>query len=140
MASVFTRILAGEIPGRFVWKDEHCFVITTINPIKPGHALVIPRREIDHWLDVPPELSRHLFDVAQTIGRAQMQVFHPKKVGLSIVGLEVRHVHLHVIPIDGAEDMDFARAEKSPDPKALDAAATRLRAALKGMGFPQSAA
>lgn len=134
MATVFTRILNGEIPGRFVWKDDDCFAILTINPIRPGHVLVISRREIDHWLDVPAELSRHLFDVAQTIGKAQMAAFRPAKIGLSIVGLEVRHVHLHVIPIDGAQDMDFARAEKSPDPKALDAAASRLCAALRAAG------
>jgi len=133
MASIFTRILKGEIPGRFVWKDEHCFAILTINPIRPGHTLVISREEIDHWLDVPPELSRHLFDVAQTIGKAQMRAFSPAKVGLSIVGLEVRHVHLHVIPIGDASHVDFKNAEKNPDPKALDAAAERLRTALKGM-------
>jgi histidine triad (HIT) family protein len=134
MPSVFTRILNGELPGRFVWKDEQCFAILTINPIRPGHALVIPRREIDHWLDVPGELSRHLFDVAQTIGKAQMQAFRPAKVGLSIVGLEVRHAHLHVIPIDSIEDMDFGRAEKSPSPAALDDAANRLREALRKLG------
>ena len=134
MASVFTRILDGAIPGRFVWKDEHCFAILTINPIRPGHAMVIPRREIDHWLDVPPDLSHRLLDVAQTIGRAQMQAFRPERVGLTIVGLEVRHVHLHVIPIDSIADMDFARADRSPDPRALDDAAARLRAALRELG------
>ena len=134
MASVFTKILEGSIPGRFVWKDERCFAILTINPIRPGHALVIPRDELDHWLDVPADLQHHLIDVAQTIGKAQMQAFHPTKVGLTIVGLEVRHVHLHVIPIDAISDMDFARADKSPKPDALDAAANKLRAALKALG------
>ena len=133
MASIFTRILNGEIPGRFVWKDEKCFAILTINPIRPGHTLVISREEIDHWLDVPPDLSRHLFDVAQKIGKAQMRAFSPAKVGLSIVGLEVRHVHLHVIPISNASHVDFKNADQNPDPKALDAAADRLRAALKEM-------
>lgn len=134
MASIFTRILAGEIPGRFVWKDEHAFAILTINPIRPGHTLVIPRREIDHWLDVPPDLQRHLIDVAQTIGKAQMAAFKPTKVGLTIVGLEVRHVHLHLIPIDSIADMSFDHAEKDPKPAALDEAAARLKAALSAMG------
>jgi histidine triad (HIT) family protein len=134
MASLFTKILEGQIPGRFVWKDERCFAILTINPLRPGHTLVIPRQEIDHWLDVPADLRNHLFEVGQTIGKAQMQAFRPTKVGLTIVGLEVRHVHLHVMPIDAIQDMDFARADKDPKPEALDAAATRLRAALKAMG------
>ncbi len=139
MPSVFTKILDGAIPGRFLWKDEHCFSILTVNPIQPGHCLVIPRTELDHWLDVPAELARHLFDVAQTIGKAQMQAFQPVKVGLSIVGLEVRHVHLHLIPIREARHMDFANAEKSPAPAALDDAAAKLRAALRAMGCKQVA-
>lgn len=134
MPSLFTRILDGAIPGRFVWKDEKCFSILTINPIQPGHCLVIPRQELDHWLDVPAELSRHLFEVAQVIGKAQMAAFRPEKVGLSIVGLEVRHVHLHLIPIREAKHMDFAHADKNPSPAALDDAAARLRTALKALG------
>ena len=134
MPTLFTKILTGEIPGRFVWKDEQCFAILTINPIQPGHCLVIPRQEIDHWLDVPADLSRHLFATAQTIGKAQMAAFRPEKVGLSIVGLEVRHVHLHLMPIREAKHMDFANADKNPSPAALDAAAAKLRAALRAMG------
>ncbi|MBM4014264.1 MAG: HIT family protein [Planctomycetes bacterium] len=134
MPTLFTRILDGAIPGRFVWKDERCFSILTINPIQPGHCLVIPRQEIDHWLDVPVDLSRHLFDVAQVIGKAQMAAFRPEKVGLTIVGLEVRHVHLHLIPIREPKHMEFANADKNPSPAALDDAAARLRAALKALG------
>jgi histidine triad (HIT) family protein len=134
MATIFTRILNGEIPGRIVWKDEQCFALMTINPIQPGHVLVIPRQEIDHWLDVPDALRDHLFRTAQTVGRALMRAFRPLKVGLSIVGLEVLHVHLHLMPISRPEHMEFARAERNPDPKALDAAAEKLRAALREMG------
>jgi histidine triad (HIT) family protein len=134
MPSVFTKILEGSIPGRFVWKDEQCFAILTINPIRPGHVLVIPRQEVDHWLDLPAGLQHHLFDVAQTIGKALMQAFRPTKVGLTIVGLEVRHVHLHLIPIDAIADMDFARADKDPKPEALDQVATKIRAVLKALG------
>lgn len=134
MSTLFTRILAGELPGRFVWKDERCFALLTIQPIQPGHCLVIPRQELDHWLDVPADLAHHLLDVAQTIGKAQMAAFSPVKVGLSIVGLEVRHVHLHVIPIREAKHMDFAQADPKPTAAALDAAATKLRGALRTMG------
>ena len=98
------------------------------------------RRRVDAAQVISPELSRHLLDVAQTIGKAQMAAFQPVKVGLSIVGLEVRHVHLHVIPIREAKHMDFANAEKTPSPAALDEAAAKLRATLKSMGRREVAA
>ncbi len=134
MPSPFTRILRGELPARFVWKDERCAAFLSINPLRPGHVLVVPRDEIDHWLDVPADLRDHLFGVAQSIGRALQDEWKPEKVGLVIVGLEVRHAHLHVVPIWGMADLDFARAEKNPSPAALDEAATRVRAALRRQG------
>jgi histidine triad (HIT) family protein len=134
MPSIFTRILTGEVPGRFVWKDEQCFAILTTNPLQPGHLLLIPRLELDDWLDVPQALRDHLFGTAQVLGQALKQAFKPVKVGLAIVGLEVRHLHLHLIPISAPEHMDFARAERSPDPLALDAVAAQVRAALKALG------
>lgn len=138
MPSVFTRILRGELPGRFVWKDEHCAAFLSINPLRPGHVLVVPRAEIDHWLDLPAPLRDHLFGVAQFIGRALQDEYEPQKVGLTVIGLEVRHVHLHVVPIDSIGDMDFARADKHPVPAALDAAALRVRAALRRLGCAQA--
>ena len=99
MPTLFTRIIDGEIPGRFVWRDSQCVVFLTIAPMRPGHALVVPRAEIDHWLDLDDVLAAHLTKVAQTVGRAQMTAFSPARVGLIIAGLEVPHTHLHVIPI-----------------------------------------
>jgi histidine triad (HIT) family protein len=134
MPSLFTRIIAGELPARFVWKDEHCVAFLTVNPLRPGHVLVVPRQEVDHWLDLPAPLRDHLFGVAQEIGRAVQAEFKPAKVGLVIVGLEVRHVHLHLSPIDAINDLDLARADKNPSPASLDAAAARVRAALRRQG------
>ncbi len=130
MPSIFTRILNGELPGRFVWKDDKCFAILTAQPIQPGHVLVIPRQEIDDWVDLPDDLRDHLFATAAVIGKALMKEFQPTKVGVAVVGLEVRHVHLHLIPISAPEHMEFARADKNPDPRALDQVAERLRKAL----------
>jgi len=73
MASVFTKIIRGELPGPFVWKDETAIALLTRNPIKPGHTLVVPRREVDHWLDLEPALAEHLTRVAQGVGRARPQ-------------------------------------------------------------------
>lgn len=131
MASIFTRIIAGELPGRFVWEDEQCVGMLTINPLRPGHTLVIPRVEVDHWLDLDPSLTQHLMAVAQTIGKAQMQVFRPTKVGLIVAGLEVPHVHLHVFPVHSLADFDFTRADKNPAPAAQDRVAEQLRSALQ---------
>lgn len=134
MASVFTRIIRGELPGRFVWRDEACVAFLSISPLRPGHTLVVPVEEIDHWLDCPAPLAGHLMDVAQRVGRAQLRAFGPKRVGLVIAGLEVAHTHLHVVPIETEADLHFAHAELDPDPAALDRAAQTLRAALAGQG------
>lgn len=134
MASLFTKIIRGELPGRFVWRDERAVGFLTVAPLRPGHTLVVPIEEIDHWLDVPPELMQHLTAVAQKIGQSIQETFRPEKVGLMIAGLEVRHVHLHLVPIHSLGDLDFAKADAKASPEALDAAAARLRAALREAG------
>lgn len=137
MASVFTRIIRGELPGRFVWKDDRAVAFLTIAPIRPGHTLVVPREEIDHWLDLPPELASHLTGVAQTVGKAIQQAFQPVKVGMVLAGLEVPHVHMYVTPIWKLDDLNFANQDPNPDPEELDAAAEKIRQALRAMGAPQ---
>ncbi|HEU5085145.1 MAG TPA: HIT family protein [Acidimicrobiales bacterium] len=134
MATVFTKIIDGELPGRFVWRDDRCVGFLSINPLRQGHALVVPIAEVDHWLDVDPELNAHLVRVSQIIGQAQMAAFSPTRIGLMIAGLEVPHVHLHVVPIDGVHDMDFANAARDPDPTQLDAAREAIVSALRDQG------
>lgn len=139
MASLFTKIIEGDIPGRFVWRDPDVVAFLTINPIMPGHTLVVPAAEVDHWLDLEPALAARCMEVAQVVGQAQMRAFAPNRVGLIIAGLEVPHTHLHVIPIETEGDLSFAKADPSPDPASLDEAAQRLRAALRDMGRPEVA-
>ncbi len=134
MPTLFTRIIAGELPGRFVWKDPQVVAFLTIAPIKPGHVLVVPRQEIDHWLDVPPDLLNHLMGVAQTVGKAINTALSPTKVGLMLAGLEVLHCHVHLVPIDALHDLDFKRADANPLPEDLDAAAAAIRTALRAQG------
>lgn len=133
MPTIFTRIIDGDLPGTFVWKDERCVAFLSINPLQPGHTLVVPREEIDHWLDCPADLRDHVFDVSQQIGQAIEQVWHPEKVGLMIAGLEVPHMHVHVVPIWGVRDLDFANAG-SATREELDDAAGKLRASLVAAG------
>jgi histidine triad (HIT) family protein len=139
VASLFTKIIRGELPGRFLWRDERAVAFLTIAPLRPGHTLVVPIEEIDHWLDAEPELMQHLTLVAQKIGQAVQRTFEPEKVGLMIAGLEVRHVHLHVVPIQSLGDLDFAKADANASPAALDAAAERLRRALREAGHREVA-
>lgn len=139
MATIFTRIIRGELPARFVWKDDLCVAFLSIHPLRPGHTLVVPRAEVDHWLDLEPPLLKHLFTAAQSIGKALQEAFQPTKVGLMIAGLEVPHVHLHLVPIDDVHDLDFARQDPNPDPAAMDRAAERIRAALRKLGYAQVA-
>ncbi|GIW42948.1 MAG: HIT family protein [Candidatus Binatia bacterium] len=139
MASVFTKIIRGELPARFVWKDEHCVAFLSIHPLRPGHTLVVPREEIDHWLDLPQPLLAHLTVVSQKIGRGLQKAFRPTKVGLMLAGLEVPHVHFHVVPIDSVYDLDFARQDLHPKPEDLDRAADQIRRALQELGFTEVA-
>ena len=130
MATLFTKIIEGEIPGRFVWRDDRAVAFLTIAPIAHGHTLVVPIEEVDHWIDLEPDLAAHLMELSRRVGQAQMRAFSPRRIGLIVAGLEVPHCHLHVIPIDSEADLSFARADHSPDPARLDAAADALRAEL----------
>jgi histidine triad (HIT) family protein len=134
MPTIFTRIIEGELPGRFVWRDDVCVAFLSIAPLKAGHTLVVPRAEVDHWIDLDPDVNAHLMRVAQQVAAAQQRAFSPQRVGLMIAGLEVPHVHLHVVPIDGMMDLDFGNVDPEPDPAGLDAAADALRAALRDTG------
>ena len=134
MSTLFTRIINGEIPGRFVWKDDVAVAFLTIGPLTEGHTLVVPRQEVDRWTDVPTELLTRLTTVAQTIGQAQVEAFGSARAGLTIVGFEVEHLHLHVWPVNSMADYDWSRVDHNPDPAMLDANAERLREALRSAG------
>ena len=134
MASVFTRIIAGELPGRFVWRDEHVVAFLSIAPLSPGHVLVVPVEEVDHWLDLAPELWARVSEVALHIGRAVDDAFDPPRVAQIIAGFEVPHVHVHVFPAADLDAIGFANADPSPRAEDLDDAAERIRAALRTRG------
>jgi histidine triad (HIT) family protein len=134
MSTLFSRIIAGEIPGRFVWRDDRCAAFLTIAPLAPGHVLVVPVTEIDHWIDLPPDLLGHVMDVSRTIARVQQEVFGPTKVAVLVVGEEVPHAHVHLVPFTRLDQLDFANAEVDPSPEDLDAAAERIREGLRAAG------
>jgi len=120
MATIFTRIIDGEIPSRMIHSDDTCVSFLDVRPAAPGHALVVPRAEVDQWTDLDPNIASHCMLVAQRVGQAQKSVFSPARIGLLIAGFEVPHTHLHVIPINSMAPFDLANADTSPDPNALD--------------------
>lgn len=133
MASIFSKIIAGDLPGNFIWRDDKVVAIMTIAPIRAGHVLVIPVDEIDHWDDMPAALANHCLDVSRSIAKAMKSVYDCRRVSLQIVGLEVPHTHLHLVPINTMDDTSFAKASQaSPDDLAQEA--RRLREALTAMG------
>jgi diadenosine tetraphosphate (Ap4A) HIT family hydrolase len=134
MSTVFTKILSGQWPGHFVYRDQSCAAFLSINPIRPGHTLVVPVLEIAHWVDLPSQINAHLMTVAQKVGKAQMEVFRPQRIGMMIAGFEVPHTHLHVVPISSEGQLSFAHAARSVDQVELAAIATRLSDAVAALG------
>lgn len=134
MATLFSKIIAGEIPGRFVWSDPEVVAFLTIGPLTDGHTLVVPRQEVDRWTDAEPELLQKLTAVAQAIGQAQVAAFSSARAGLTIVGFEVEHLHLHVWPVNSMADYDFGTVDNNPDPARLDQNAEKIRVALRAAG------
>lgn len=137
MASVFTRIIDGELPGRFVWRDETVVAFLSINPITPGHTLVVPRAEVDHWLDLDAPVWQRCSEVTLEVGRAIQRAFDPPRVGQAIAGFEVPHTHIHVLQLNDLSDLSFAKAQADPDPAMMDDAAERIRTALRDAGHDE---
>jgi histidine triad (HIT) family protein len=138
MSTVFTKIIDGELPGRFVWSDDRAVAFLSINPLAPGHTLVVPREEVDHWVDADPALLAHLTAVSHAIGEAVRAVYDPPRVGLLVAGFEVPHLHLHVFPAADMAAFDFANAARTVDPVEQDRHRDALREALRAAGHGAS--
>lgn len=134
MTTVFSRIVAGELPARFVWSDDDVVAFLSANPLGPGHTLVVPREEVDQWVDASPELFAHVTAVAHAVGDAVRAVWAPPRVGLLVAGFEVPHLHVHVFPAAGMGAFDFAHAARTTDAAEQDGHAEALRTALRAAG------
>ena len=109
MASIFTRIIEGEIPCYKIAEDEHFFAFLDIAPMAKGHTLVVPKTEIDKAFDLPAEIIGKWLVFAQPIAKAIERSFNCDRCGVSIIGLEVPHAHMHLVPINGSDDLNFTR-------------------------------
>ncbi|QAU51680.1 HIT family protein [Corynebacterium pelargi] len=131
--SVFSKIIAGELPGRFVYRSEDVVAFLTIEPLAYGHVLVVPVQEVDRWTDLDPQLWTRLSQVAQEIGQAIIKAFDAPRAGFIIAGFDVPHTHIHVFPTSQMGDYDFSQAMgmNETDPALMDDAAQRIREALE---------
>lgn len=128
--SIFSKIIAGEIPAHKVAENADFLAFLDINPLVMGHVLVIPKKEVDYIFDMDDELYAGLTLFAKQVAGGIKKAFPCKKVGVAVVGLEVPHTHIHLIPINQVSDMSFAREKLNPTQEELSAAAAKIREAL----------
>ena len=134
MATVFSMIINGDLPGRFVYEDDEIVAFLTIEPMTQGHTLVVPRAEVDNWQDLDPALFGRVMSVSQKIGKAVCAAFETERAGVIIAGLEVPHLHVHVFPARNLTDFGFANVDRNPSPESLDEAQAKIKAALAALG------
>lgn len=115
MASVFTKIIAGELPCYKIYEDESVFSFLALDQVNLGHTLVICKQEVNHWTEVPPDVYAHLHQVSQKIGKAVLKASEAPRVGQMVAGFEVPHYHLHLIPAWSIPDLDFKKAQRRPE-------------------------
>ncbi len=132
MASIFTRIIEGEIPCYKLFEDDRVFSFLDINPVSMGHALVIPKQEVDYIFDVEDDLFQHLFLTSKRISKAIEKSVECERVSIAVVGLEVPHAHVHLIPIKEMEDFSFSNNKLSLTEIEFQDLAKRIRLNLKG--------
>lgn len=131
MASIFSRIVAGEIPSHKVAEDEEFFAFLDINPVAVGHTLVIPKQEIDYIFDIDDAKLGRMMAFAKRVARAQEKAITCKRVGLAVMGLEVPHAHIHLVPITKESDMYFGGKKLEMTQAELADVAAKIRAAFE---------
>jgi histidine triad (HIT) family protein len=130
MASVFTKIVNGEIPSYKVAESELCYAFLDINPLALGHTLVIPKKEVDYILDLDDELYLELMRFSKQVGKAIEMVVDCKRIGITVIGLEVPHAHVHLIPINQLNDMNFAKPKLNLTTNELEELASEIAIAF----------
>jgi histidine triad (HIT) family protein len=128
--TIFSKIIAGEIPSYKIAEDDQFFAFLDIFPLVEGHVLVIPKLEVDKFFDVPDEYLSRMLVFAKPIAKAMEKSFPCNRVGLSVIGLEVPHAHLHLVPINGMDDLNFTRGKLKLSPEQLKAAQDKILAHL----------
>ncbi|MEE0266639.1 MAG: HIT family protein [Bacteroidales bacterium] len=111
MSSIFTKIINGEIPSYKIAEDEKCYAFLDISPLAEGHTLVVPKQEVDYIFDLDDELLSHLHLFAKKVAKAMKEVIECEKIGMAVIGLDVRHTHIHLVPLKEVGDLNFAKSK-----------------------------
>ena len=132
MSSIFTRIINREIPGHIVAEDDHHIAFLDINPLVLGHTLVVPKREEDYIFDLSDQELSGLTIFAKKVGRAIEAVIDCNRIGIAVVGLEVPHAHVHLVPLNQMDDINFSRPKLNPSQEELAGLAEKIKASFRG--------
>jgi histidine triad (HIT) family protein len=131
MPSIFSRIIKREIPGHIVAENDKFIAFLDIMPMVLGHTLVVPKQEVDYIFDLSEDQLGEITVFAKKVGKAIESVVKCKRIGIAVIGLEVPHAHVHLIPMNSADDLNFTRPKLKPSQDELAAVAGKIRAALK---------
>ncbi len=131
MSTIFSKIIAGEIPSYKIAENELFYAFLDVFPLVPGHTLVVPKKEIDYFFDLDVDQLSAILNFAKPIAKAIESAFPCKRCGISVIGLEVAHAHLHVVPINTADDLNFTRVKLKPTPDELLEVQQKILAQLK---------
>lgn len=127
MASIFTKIINGDIPAHIIAESDDFLAFLDIAPLQKGHTLVIPKKEIDYFFDLDDELLGDMMKFAKSVAEKIRNAYPCNRVGVSVIGLEVPHAHIHLVPINGMEDMNFSRPKLTLDEEELAEIAKRIK-------------
>ena len=131
MSTIFSKIIAGDIPSYKVAEDENFFAFLDINPLQKGHTLVIPKKEIDYIFDLDDHTLSLMMLFAKKVSKAIEKVIECERIGLTVIGLEVPHAHIHLIPIKGLNDMNFSKGKATLKPEEFNLIAQRIKEAFQ---------
>lgn len=129
MGTIFTKIINGDIPSYKVAESETCYAFLDIQPVTKGHVLVVPKIEVDYIFDLDDERLSDLMKFAKTVAKKMDRVFDCERIGVTVIGLEVPHTHIHLMPINGITDMDFSKEKLSLSEDEMEAIARSIREA-----------
>lgn len=130
MATIFSKIINREIPGYIVAEDEHFIAFLDIMPLVLGHTLIVPKKEVDYIFDMDDEALASMMVFAKRISMAVRKAVPCKRIGVSVIGLEVPHTHIHLVPMNSADDVNFTRPKLSPSKEALASMAEKIKSYL----------
>ena len=130
MPSIFSKIISGEIPCYKIAENQHCFAFLDVNPLAEGHTLVVPKKEVDYIFEIDDDIYNELMHFSKRVATALRKSVNCKRIGVAVIGLEVPHAHVHLIPMNKVSDMNFAMPKLSIPKEKMEELATSIAAAF----------